>query len=69
LDATCRVELAEQGDGVGTMEAGGQDEQSKRAPEDAPTGQGLVGDREIPFLEPRDRRPAVNEAGPFFSYS
>jgi hypothetical protein len=69
LDAALPIQLPEQGDGVGAVEPGSEDEQAKGAPKDSPTGEGCVGDREISFFEVGDRRKAVNEAGPFFSYS
>jgi hypothetical protein len=69
LDAALLVQLPEQTDGVGTVESGSEDEQAKRPAEDSPSGVGRVGDREVPFLGRRDRRPSVNEVGRFFSYS
>lgn len=63
------IQLPKQGDGVGTVESGSEDEQAMWSTEDPPTRDGRVGNREVPFQGRRDRRPAVNEAGRFFSYS
>jgi hypothetical protein len=63
------IQLPKQGDGVGTVESSSEDEQAKWPTEDLPTRDSRVGDREVAFLGSRDRRPAVNVTGRFFSYS
>jgi hypothetical protein len=67
LDAARLVQLPEQRNRVGTVKTGSDDEHSKDAAPDSPASYGRVGAGELPFLEWRDRRPAVLEVGPFFS--
>jgi hypothetical protein len=67
LDAALLVQLAEKGGGIGAVKSGGEDEQRKDAAPDSSTGYGRVGAGELPYPSRRDRRPAVLEAGPFFS--
>jgi hypothetical protein len=69
MDSTLAMQLPDQGDGVGTVESGSEDEQRNNAAPDSATGQGRVGNGEVPLLGREDGREAVNEAGPFFSNS
>ena len=69
LNAALLVQLPDQRNRVGTVKPGSEDEQRKDAAPDSPAGYGRVGDREVPDLEWRNRRPAVNVACPFFSSS
>jgi hypothetical protein len=63
------IQLPEQGDGIGTVESDREDEQRKNTAPDLSPGDGRVSAGELPYLDRRDRRPAVNEAGRFFSNS